>query len=313
MVNKFTSHKPGLAIFLKLIAMFLFVTMWGIIKFTSEVVPAGQAVFFRSLFAIPVILLWLVLRGEIRVGLRPRKISHHVLRGGLGTVAMGLSFTGLGLLSLPEVTVIGYAAPVFVVILAAVVLGERIRAVRITAVIIGLIGVMIVLWPRLTLAGTLTEGAALGALAVLSATLIRSIVQIHVRRMVETEHTAAIVFYFCLIASMLSVLTAPFGWIVTDSKTTALLISAGLVGGVAQILVTSAYRFAGASVLAPYDYTSIIFSIAIGYLWFGEYPASMMTIGALFIILGGILVLWRESRLNTNRSPTQRDSTPKFD
>ena len=313
MVKKFTSHKPGLAILLKLIAMLLFVTMWGIIKFTSEVVPPGQAVFFRSLFAIPIILLWLALRREIQVGLRPRKISHHLLRGGLGTVAMGLSFTGLGLLPLPEVTVIGYAAPVFVVILAAVVLGERIRAVRITAVIVGLIGVAIVLWPRLTLADTLTNGAALGALAVLFATFIRSIVQIQVRRMVETEHTAAIVFYFCLIAALLSLLTAPFGWVVTDLQTTALLICAGLIGGVAQILVTSAYRFAGASVLAPYDYTSMIFSIAIGYLWFGEYPTSTMIIGALFVISGGILVLWRESRLNAGRSQTQRGSPPKFD
>ena len=109
MAKNLTSHRPGLAIGLKLAAIFLFVMMSGIVKSTSDVVPPGQAVFFRSFFAIPVILIWLAMRNELRQGLITRKPGYHVLRGVLGTSAMGLTFTGLGLLPLPEVTAIGFA------------------------------------------------------------------------------------------------------------------------------------------------------------------------------------------------------------
>ncbi|KIC06748.1 membrane protein, partial [Leisingera sp. ANG-M1] len=95
----------------------------------------------------------------------------------------------------------------------------------------------------------------------------------------QSEHTAAIVFYFSLTASALALLTAPFGWVIPDPQTAARLVGAGLVGGVAQILVTSSYRFAPASMLAPYDYASMLFAIVIGYIWFNEWPTLVMLAG----------------------------------
>ncbi|MCY4300729.1 MAG: DMT family transporter [Aestuariivita sp.] len=308
MAHNFTSHQPGLAVGLKLIAVFLFVIMSSIIKYTADTVPPGQAVFFRAFFAIPIILIWLAVRHELPYGLRPSKMSNHVLRGVLGTTAMGLTFTGLGLLPLPEVTAIGFTAPIFTVLLAAILLGERIRVVRITAVFIGLVGVLIMLWPRLNGIGALADGATLGALAVLLATFMRSLVHIHVRRMVASEHTAAIVFYFCIIASFLSLLTSPFGWVIPNLQTAGLLIGAGFIGGVAQILITSSYRFAGASMLAPYDYSSIIFAVLIGYVWFAEYPTMMMISGATLVMVGGAVVLWREHQLQRISSMVPHDS-----
>lgn len=311
MAKNLTSHRPGLAIGLKLAAIFLFVTMAGIVKSTSDTVPPGQAVFFRSAFAIPVILAWLTTRNELRQGLITRKPAYHVLRGMLGTTAMGLSFFGLGLLPLPEVTAIGFAAPIFTVVLAAVMLGERIRMIRVTAVLIGLLGVMIMLWPRLNGSGELQDGATLGAVAILVATLMRSLVQIHVRRMVETEHTAAIVFYFSLTAATLSLLTLPFGWVVPNMQTALLLISAGVMGGVAQILITSAYRYGSASMLAPYDYSSMIFAVVIGYVWFSELPTVVMLTGAALVIAAGAVVIWRERQLGMDRSKSRAVADPK--
>lgn len=311
MAKNLTSHRPGLAIGLKLAAIFLFVTMAGIVKSTSDTVPPGQAVFFRSAFAIPVILAWLTTRNELRQGLITRKPAYHVLRGMLGTTAMGLSFFGLGLLPLPEVTAIGFAAPIFTVVLAAVMLGERIRMIRVTAVLIGLLGVMIMLWPRLNGSGELQDGATLGAVAILVATLMRSLVQIHVRRMVETEHTAAIVFYFSLTAATLSLLTLPFGWVVPNMQTALLLISAGVMGGVAQILITSAYRYGSASMLAPYDYSSMIFAVVIGYVWFSELPTLVMLTGAALVIAAGAVVIWRERQLGMDRSKSRAVADPK--
>ncbi|KIC53693.1 MULTISPECIES: DMT family transporter [unclassified Leisingera] len=309
MAKSLTSHRPVLAVLLKVTAIALFTALSGIIKATSETVPAGEAVFFRSFFAIPVIVAWLAARGELRHGLITKKPMFHVWRGLVGTSAMGMTFMGLALLPLPEVTAIGYATPIFTLLLAALFLGETIRLVRISAVAIGLLGVLIMIWPRL--GGDLGDGAMLGVLLVVGATVARGFVQIHIRRMVQSEHTAAIVFYFSLTASALALLTAPFGWVMPDAQTAALLVSAGLVGGVAQILVTSSYRFAPASMLAPYDYASMIFAIVIGYVWFDEWPTLVMLAGAALVIAGNVLVIWREHRLGLRRGKAKPLIDPK--
>ncbi|WP_353347317.1 DMT family transporter [Aquicoccus sp. SU-CL01552] len=311
MAISLTSHRPGLAVTLKLSAIFLFSMMSALIKATSEDVPAGEAVFFRSFFAIPVILVWIAAKGELRSGLVAHRPMGHFWRGIIGTSAMGLTFAGLGLLPLPEVTAIGYATPIFTLILAAVMLGERIRMIRISAVLIGLVGVMIMVWPRLGGGGGLRDAAALGALFILASTMLRALVQIHIRRMVETERTSAIVFYFSATASVLSLLTLPFGWVLPTGETALLLVLAGIVGGVAQILLTSSYRFGPASMLAPYDYASMLFAILIGYAWFGDVPTLVMLSGAALVIAGNILVIWREHHLGLERARARSVSDPK--
>lgn len=311
MAKMLTSHRPGLAVSLKLSAIFLFTVMAALIKATSAEVPPGEAVFFRSFFAIPVIVIWLAARGELRNGLVSKQPMGHFWRGLLGTMAMGLTFAGLGLLPLPEVTAIGYATPIFTVILAALMLGETIRMVRISAVLIGLVGVMIMVWPRLGGGGSVEDGATLGAMFILTATIARAFVQIHIRKLVQTEHTAAIVFYFSATASLISLMTLPFGWVMPGASTLGLLIFAGLIGGIAQILVTSSYRFGPASMLAPYDYASMIFAILLGYFWFGELPTAVMLTGAALVVAGNILVIWREHQLGLERARARAVTDPK--
>ncbi|MEM9125289.1 MAG: DMT family transporter, partial [Pseudomonadota bacterium] len=163
MTKPLTSHRPVLAVSLKLSALLLFTAMQALVKALSEDFPPGEMVFFRSLFAIPVILAWLIARGELAQGFIVRKPMGHFWRGVLGTSAMGLTFTGLSLLPLPEVTAIGYATPIFTLILAALMLGERIRMIRIGAVVLSLLGVLIMIWPRLG-SSDLEVAATLGAL-----------------------------------------------------------------------------------------------------------------------------------------------------
>ena len=310
MAKNLTSHRPVLAVGLKVTAIGFFTLMSAIIKYTADYVPAGEAVFFRSLFAIPVIVVWLLVRGELRHGLIAKRPMGHFWRGVLGTSAMGLTFTGLGLLPLPEVTAIGYATPIFTLIFAALLLGERIRLIRISAVAIGLAGVLIMLWPRLG-GSNLDSAATLGAIMILIATMARGMVQIHIRQLVQTEHTAAIVFYFSITATLLSLLTLPFGWTMPPIEVVFILIGAGLLGGVAQILVTSSYRFAPASMLAPYDYASMLFAIVIGYVWFAELPTLVMLAGAALVITGNAIVIWRESRLGVVRGKARPMIDPK--
>lgn len=310
MPSAMIQNRPSRAIALKLTAIFLFVVMAAMIKAAVEDVPPGEAVFFRSLCAMPVIVGWLAARGELSTGLRTSNPWGHVWRGLFGTAGMALTFAGLGLLPLPEVTAIGYATPIFTVILAAFLLGERIRLIRVTAVAMGLFGVMIVVWPRLSL-DNWAEGASLGALMILAAAMLRALVQIHVRRLVQGESTAAIVFYFSVTATLLSLFTAPFGWVVPEPLTLLLLVSAGLLGGVAQILVTSAYRYGAASMLAPFDYASLIFAAVIGYVVFAEGVSVQMVVGAGLVVAGGALIIWRERQLGLERGKARQVTDPK--
>ena len=305
--------QPLRGIAFKLASVVVFITMATLIKAPAPHVPAGQAVFFRSFFAIPVILAWLALRGDLGTGLRARHPMGHFWRGFVGTAAMGLGFAGLGLLPLPEVTAIGYAAPLLTVIFAAMFLGEEVRAFRLAAVALGLVGVGIVLAPRMTVfsGDTVETAAAFGAMLVLMGAVCAALAQIYVRKLVQTEQTSAIVFYFSVTAALLSLLTLPFGWVVPTAGEAALLVGAGLLGGLGQILLTQAYRHADASVVAPFDYASMLFAIVIGYVVFAEVPTRQMLAGAGLIILAGVFIIWREHALGLKREKARQGMTPQ--
>ncbi len=231
----------------------------------------------------------------------------------MGTIAMGQDFAGLGYLPLPEVTAIGYAAPLLTVVFAAMFLGEEVRAFRILAVALGLTGVLIVLSPRLSLmsGGEATMREAFGASLILGSAVFAALAQVFVRKLVQTERTAAIVFWFSITATGLSFVTLPFGWVWPTPFETALLVGTGILGGVGQILLTSSYREADASLVAPFDYASMIFSLAIGYFVFAEVPTWTMLGGAALVILAGVLIIWREHRLGLERARQRKAMTPQ--
>ena len=300
----------GRGIALKLIALAVFTVMASLIKATSDAVPPGEAVFFRSAFALPVIIVWLLYKGELSTGLRTSNPMGHVWRGVIGVSAMGLGFTALGLLPLPEVTAIGFASPLITVILAALLLGEKVRMFRLSAVGIGLVGVLVILWPRLSFGEGLDRLAMIGAVAMLISAALRSLAQVHIRRLVQTEHPSAVVFYFMLTASVLSLFTAPFGWTVPSLPEAVMLIGAGLFGGVGQIFLTLSYRFAPAGVLAPFDYASMLFAVMVGYFIFSEIPTSATIIGSLIVMAAGALIIWRERQLGLQRGKARPKLTP---
>jgi drug/metabolite transporter (DMT)-like permease len=300
---------PLRGIALKILSVCVFVTMASLVKASASEVPPGQAVFFRSLFALPIIMAWLAIRHELHVGLKTQNPMGHVWRGLVGTTAMGLMFTGLGLLPLPEVTAIGYAAPILVVIFAAMFLGEQVRAFRLSMVALGLAGVLVVLSPRLQVDPTEANTAeALGAVVVLLGATCAALAQVFVRKMVQTETTAAIVFYFSITATCLSLVTLPWGWVVPSAGTAAMLVAAGLLGGVGQILLTSSYRYADASLIAPFEYASMLLAIIVGYTVFGEVPTATMLTGAGMVVLAGVLIILRERQLGLERA-RQRKAT----
>lgn len=290
------------AIFLKLCAVTLFLIMASLIKAASETVPPGQAVFFRSFFAFPILIGFLAMRGQLRGAFRVARPGAHVLRGVIGTTAMASSFAALGLLPLPDVTAIRFASPLFVVIFAALLLGETVRLFRSTAVIVGFVGVIIVMWPQLSGGEILSlEGAALGAIFALLGAAFSALAHVQIRNMTKTEKTSAIVFWFTITSTTLSLLTIPFGWVMPDAGTAAMLIVAGLCGGAGQICMTTAYAQADVSLLAPFDYASIVLAMLVGYFFFAEVPTVTMILGALIVTAAGSAIIWRERQLALKR------------
>ncbi|MGQ0564309.1 MAG: DMT family transporter [Gemmobacter sp.] len=305
--------RPLRGILLKLGSVLVFIAMASLIKSVSDRVPPGQAVFFRSFFAIPVILVWLALRQELHRGFRVADPMGHVWRGVVGTLAMGLGFAGLAWLPLPEVTAIGYAAPLLTVVFAAMFLGEDVRLFRISAVVLGMVGVLIVLSPRLSIVSgeTVRATEAFGAMLVLGGAVFAALAQVFVRKLVNTERTSAIVFWFSLTASILALVTVPFGWVWPTWREGMILVACGLLGGLGQILLTSAYRHADASLVAPFDYASMLFAIAIGYWVFDEVPTLTVLAGAALVVTAGVLIIWRERRLGIQRARQRKAMTPQ--
>lgn len=302
---------PLRGILLKIASVCVFVAMASLIKATAGHVPPGEAVFFRSFFAIPVIVIWLMMRRELHLGVKTSNPLGHFWRGLIGTTSMGLGFAGLGLLPLPEVTAIGYASPILVVIFAAMFLNEKVGAYRLGAVALGMAGVLIVLSPRLTVGTTSTDAReALGAVVVLGAAFFASLAQVFVRKLVLTESTATIVFWFSVTAAALSTVTIFWGWVVPAPREAIFLIIAGLLGGVGQILLTSSYRLADASVIAPFEYSSMILSIGVGFFIFGEVPTSVMLLGASIIIAAGVIIILREHYLGLERAKQRKAMSP---
>ena len=302
--------RPMRGIALKLGSVLVFIVMSALIKLSADHVPPGEAVFFRAFFAMPVILVWLAMRRELSTGLRTQNPYGHLWRGLMGTSAMGFGFAGLAFLPLPEVTAIGYAAPLLTVIFAAMFLGEEVRAFRIGAVGLGLAGVLIVASPRLTVTSGAGSTEALGAMLVLFGAVCAALAQVFVRKLVDTERTPTIVFWFSLTATVLSLVTLPWGWVWPTPLDWVTLIMVGLLGGVGQILLTSSYREADASLIAPFDYASMIFALVIGYAAFDEVPTLTMLAGAGLVIAAGILIIWRERQLGLQRNRQRKAMTP---
>lgn len=303
--------RPLRGIALKLASVLVFIVMAAMIKATEGRVPPGQVVFFRSFFAIPVIVAWLAMRHELHRGFHARDPLAHLWRGFVGTGAMALGFAGLHFLPLPEVTALGYAAPLLTVIFAAMFLGERVRVFRLTAVALGFVGVLIVLAPRLSVGADLTDGQALGVMLVLGSAVFAALAQVFVRKLVQTETTSAIVFWFSVTATVLSLATLPFGWVLPGARDGVILVGVGLMGGVGQVCLTSAYRDADASLIAPFDYASMLFALVIGYWVFAEVPTPTVLLGAALIIAAGVLIIWRERQLGLERARQRKAMSPQ--
>jgi drug/metabolite transporter (DMT)-like permease len=303
--------KPLRGIALKVGSVVAFTVMAALIKAAGRV-PPGEIVFFRSFFAIFPIVAYLLFTGTLRSALKTNDPIGHIWRGFIGVSAMGFGFYAITRLPLPEVTALGFASPLFVVLLSAVFLREKVRAYRWSAVLVGLLGVFIISWPRLTLFQSgLGVEETWGALATIAGAFLAAIAMLIVRRLVRTEETQTIVLYFSISASVIALATIPFGWVALNPLQVITLVTAGMLGGIAQIMLTESYRHAEASVLAPFEYASILLAILIGFFVFAEKPNAYTLAGSGIVVAAGILIILRERQLGLQRNASKAAVPPQ--
>lgn len=302
---------PKTGILLKLTAMLAFTVMSACVKGLDGAIPVGEVVFCRGFFALIPLCLWFIASSE-RITVPAAKNIGSLLAGssaGLGGMFFG--FLALAYLPLVNVTVLSYTTPLFTIMLAALLLGEKVRRYRWSAVLTGFIGVFITLSPKLIFDAAsgpaqIDSVAMIGTALALTGALCAAFSSIAVRHLNSIEKPSRIVLIYTLTGVVAGLATLGFGWKMPDFHQFLLLAGGGLAGGIGQITMTLSLRHAQASLLAPFDYTTMIWAIALGYLFMAEVPTGATIIGALTVIAAGLFAMWRENRLAKQavREPT---------
>lgn len=293
-------HRPVLGVSLKLVSILLFAGMTASVKHLGNGVPMGETIFVRSLIAV----ITLALLARFTVGtqvLRTDNWQRHALRSLAGTASMFCMFASLTMIPLAEAVTLNYSSPLFVTVLAMVFLGERIHAYRWTALAIGFAGVLIMSVPQMDL----QHGHPLGLALAFGAAVFAALAMIFLRSMSGGEHAITITFYFLLTSMLASLITLPWGWIEPNREQALFMLLTGLFGVAGQFLMTLSYRYAEASAIAPLDYTAMVVAMIIGYFVFGEVPQWSTFAGAPLVIAAGLLIFWREYRLQLQRAATK--------
>ncbi len=265
--------------------------MAAAIKLGSEAgVSLPELAFYRFAFGLPPLLAWMALTGNFGAWRTKRPLAH-LARAALGLTTMVVAFSAVTLLPLAEAATIGFVAPLFAVMLSALILREKVGRYRWGAVAVGLIGVLIVMRP----AGSHLPALGL-ALALLAALGVAG-VTITLRQIGRTERTPTIVLWFTCSAIAATGLLMPFWGRAHDARTWAILAALGLAGGVGQLFMTSSLRFAPVSVVVPFDYSQLLWAVLLGWAIWNTQPLATTWIGAAIIVASGLYTLYREHRL----------------
>jgi len=258
------------------------------VKAVSDAVPLGEIVFFRSFFALIPLVLFLWIRNEFPNGLATKRPMAHLLRSGLGALAMFTSFAAIARLNLAEAILLAQLSPVLMAVAAVILLSERLTAFSVAGLFLGFAGVVVLVWPELD-GGEIDRIRLIGYVIGLISAILSALALIMVRNLNKTESPGAIALYF-VIASMLgALLTLPWGWSMPSGQTLFYLIAAGLFGGFAHIAMTLAFRYAEASKLAPFEYVALLWPLLADLFIFKLQLSSAFLVAAPLILAGAAI------------------------
>lgn len=277
-----------LGILLRIASTLAFALMGVCIKAVGTKVPLGEIVFFRSAVALIPLVAFLWWQGAWPQGLKTNRPLGHFWRCLAGVGAMFTAFATIRILPLAEANMLSYLAPVILAILAWLVLGEKLTKRRIAAVTLGLSGAAVFCVPAFV--GVLPSSTVFGIVFGMASAILTAIALIFVRRLTNAgERAGTVAFWFAIACTIAGLITWPFGWVWPDFDILVLLIGAGLLGGVAQILMTMSFGHADAAALAPFEYLSIFWAVSLGFLVFAEIPTWSFVFAVPLILSGAIV------------------------
>ena len=287
---------------LRLLAMISLSLMFALVKLIDEAgIHVVESLFWRQALVIPLVFAWAMSHGGV-TSLRTRRVGAHARRAMMGLVGMCCNFGGMIFLPMAEATTINLSVPIFAVIFAALLLGERAGIQRWSAVIVGFVGVLVVLDPGTIFAGGFSGSHGLGTLIALSGAIMTALITIAVRDLGRTESATTIVFWFSLLSMVPLGMALPFVITSHGMYEWMLLLGLGVSGAVVQMSLTGSLRLAPVAVVIPMDYSALLWSIVCGWFFFGTFPAETTWIGAPLIIASGLFIAWREHRLHIERT-----------
>ena len=270
-----------------------FSIMHGLVRFVSEVLPPFQIAFFRNIFGLA-FLLPLLMRSRFAV-LRTRQIGLHALRGVINMAAMLMFFTALSISPIAKVTALGFTAPIFMAILAVIVLGERFRIYRWSAIFLGFAGMLIILRPGLVVIDT-------GALLVIGSAVLWAVAMLIIKIQSQTESSLTIVAYMGIFLGVFSIAPALWVWQPIELQTLGLMVLIGLFGSIAQMAISESLKETDPTALMPFDFLKLIWTAMIGAWFFAEIPDMFTWIGATVIFSSGLFIALRERSVRSQRT-----------
>jgi len=261
--------------------------MDALVKLAAERHPVGQIIFFRNVFAFLPLSFFIRRAGGLAV-LRTRFVRQHVLRAVTGATSMAATFLAFSLMPLADVVAIGLSAPIFLTALSVPLLGEQVGWRRWSAVGAGFIGILLITRP-----GSGVFGAV--ALIPLAGAALYAVAMIQIRSVATREPAATMAFYFTLAAAILGAVSLPWQWVTPSPSMLLCLVAIGILGGLAQMALTEAYRLAPVSIVAPFEYSSLLFAAVLGYAIWGQVPDLFVWLGAAVVVASGLYILHRET------------------
>jgi drug/metabolite transporter (DMT)-like permease len=261
----------------------------AISKHLSQSYPIGQVICVRQLASLPFIAVFIGRSHRGLSALRPINVRMQILRG---LVFVGSSYAivlSLSLLPLPTVTAITFSGPIMIALMSAPLLGERVAPTVWTATLLGFTGMLFIIRP----------GAADFTWALLipvAAAFASSLRDILARVLARTDDSIAILFWSSMIVAAATALTAFQGWKTIPLQVWALFLIAGLVNFCAHLLIIESYRLARAAVVAPFKYTSLLWSAGLGYVIWGDVPNGWVWVGSAILVASGLWIAHAQKR-----------------
>lgn len=274
-------------IWLILLATLGIVLMNTCAKVSSAVHSPVEMVFYRGVVALAVIVPYMLATRTTAV-FKTRRIKVHLYRALVGNMGVAFVFWAYALLPLADATALLFAAPLFVAALSPLLLKERVGRFRWIAVGVGFAGVLLIIRPS---GGVLSNPAALVGLA---AALSNALVDMALRNLGRTDDALTTVFYFLLIGVLLSAPYTLFFGTLPSGQVLPWVIGIGIFAAIQQVAKTTAYRFAEASLLAPYTYSAILWAAWIGWLLWREVPHASVVAGTAVVIACNLLIFYKE-------------------